>query len=365
MQVVSAHTTLTVPVERGRSTITLKAGKRYVMHDVEVASGQQAGAFRQVKPLPSRPRRFDPTVICTGRMVVPFIGGMGDAVSMLPVLGSLRQQNPDVQIHVTATSGPAEVFALSDHVQRIVRYPMKLDEWSRYDSYLTMEVVHETAQAPGRALPEVFAGALGIELTDASFALNLPEGVDAAAASSSSVPLAGVVVGEGQSLRSYPQSMLRELIAQLVQQGVCCVLLGDAEADLSIPGSGPMITDMRSRTPTVLGLAVWLRAVDVVVAHDSFVMHLAGALGRPTVALFAPTASAHAAPYADAVALASTQDCSPCHETTDRCPRGFDRCVAWDCSTIRPQAVADAVAQTLHRHGRGVPAVAEDASAAL
>ncbi|MCZ6810555.1 MAG: hypothetical protein O7D97_01005 [Planctomycetota bacterium] len=103
-----------------------------------------------------------------------------------------------------------------------------------------------------------------------------------------------------------------------------------------------------------------------VVAHDSFVMHLAGALGRPTVALFAPTASAHAAPYANAVALASTQDCSPCHETTDRCPRGFDRCVAWDCSTVEPQAVADAVAQRLDHQGRGgVPAVAEDASAAL
>ncbi len=159
--------------------------------------------------------------------------------------------------------------------------------------------------------------------------------------------------------------MLRELIAELVQQGVCCVLLGDAGADLSIPASGPMITDMRSRTQTVLELAVWLRAVDVVVAHDSFVMHLAGALGRPTVALFAPTASAHVAPYANAVALASTQDCSPCHETTDRCPRGFDRCVARDCSTVRPQAVADAVAQRLHRHGHGVPAVAEDASAAL
>ncbi|MCZ6492896.1 MAG: hypothetical protein O6933_02340 [Planctomycetota bacterium] len=103
-----------------------------------------------------------------------------------------------------------------------------------------------------------------------------------------------------------------------------------------------------------------------VVAHDSFVMHLAGALGRPTVALFAPTASAHAAPNANVVALASTQDCSPCHETTDRCPRGYDRCVAWDCSTVEPQAVADAVAQRLDHQGRGgVPAVAEDASAAL
>ena len=179
------------------------------------------------------------------------------------------------------------------------------------------------------------------------------------------VAIAGVVAGEGQTLRSYPQSMLRELIAQLVQRGVCCVLLGDAEADLSIPASGPMITDMRSRMPTVLEFAVWLRAVDVVVAHDSFVMYLAGALERPTVALFAQTGSAYAAPYANAVALASTQDCSPCHETTDRCPRGFDRCMAWQCSTVRPQAVVDAVAQTLDHRGRGVPAVAEDASAAL
>ena len=364
MQTVSVPTTITVAVENGRNAITMNPGRLYVMHDVEVASGKQAGAFDRIETLPPRPRRFDPATALSGRMIVPFIGGLGDAVSLLPVLAGIRQDHPRLRIDVATTPGPAEVLSLTLAVERVVGYPLSLDEWQGYDHYLTLEVVYETAQTPGRALPEVFADALGVRLNGYDFALKLPRAVEAAS-QPSSVPLVGLAVGEGLSMRSYPQSMLRELIGLLVKRGLGCVLFGHTDPNWNIPVCPPIITDMRSRTPTVLELAVWLRAVDVVVCHDSFVMHLAGALGRPAVALFAPTSASHASPYASAARLRSTAECSPCHQAGASCPRGFDRCVAWDSDSLKPSAVADVVCERLSQQGRQLPATGGDIAIAL
>ena len=364
MHAVTARNTITVPVERGRSTITLDAGQAYVMHDVEVAGGREADAFEQVAALPAAPRRFDPTRPLTGRMIVPFIGGLGDAVSLLPVLSAIRQRHPRLRLEVTTTPAPAEVFDLSRTVEHIATYPMPLSDWGRYDHYLTLEAVHETRQSPGRALPDVFAAAVGVELGVRKFDLVLPRAAEAAA-EPSSVPLVAVAVGEGQTMRSYPQQMLRDLIAMLVRHGLGCVLLGHADPAWNVPVRPPVITDMRSRTPTVLELAVWLRAVDVVVCHDSFVLHLAGALGRPAVALFAPTSSGHASPYSSAVTLSSALECSPCHETGSQCPRGHDRCVAWDSDALGPQAVVNTVLDRLLQQGRIAPPAGPNIAAAL
>ncbi|MHC4220719.1 MAG: glycosyltransferase family 9 protein [Planctomycetota bacterium] len=364
MHAVTARSTITVPVENGRSAITLEAGRPYVMHDVEVASGKQADAFDQVAALPPLPRPFDPAGPLTGRMIVPFIGGLGDAVSLLPVLSAIRRRHPRLRVEVATTHGPAEVFDLSRTVSHITPYPMSLTDWSGYDHYLTLEAVHETRQSPGRALPDVFAAALGVELGVREFDLVLPRAAEAAA-EPSSVPLVAVAVGEGQTLRSYPQPMLRSLIGLLVRHGLGCVLLGHADPAWSVPVRPPIITDMRSRTPTVLELAVWLRAVDVVVCHDSFVMHLAGALGRPAVALFGPTSSSHAAPYRSALSLSSKARCAPCHETMSRCPDGHDRCVAWDSDGIGPEAVVNSVLDRLQQLGRLAPPAGPNIAAAL
>jgi ADP-heptose:LPS heptosyltransferase len=346
MQVVSVLETRSVAVERGRGVIELRAGERLVMHDVEVAGGQSAGVLELVGRPPGRPARFDPAAGLQGRLIVPFIGGLGEAVSLLPVLGSLRRQFPGLVVDVAATAGPAELFGLSRWVGQVVPYPLALEAWERYDHYLTLEVVHETGQAPGRSLSETFTAALRIELNERSHGLELPRAVHAAAAPSP-IPLVGIGVGLEERLRSYPSHLLREVVVRLVEVELGCVLLGHADGSLNVPLCPPIVTDMRSKTPTILELAVWLKAVDVVVAPDGFLMHLAGALGCPTVALFAPTSPALASPYETAAPLASTQACAPCHAGAGRCPRGLERCVAWDAETVAPGAVVDAVRRKL------------------
>ena len=99
---------------------------------------------------------------------------MGDAISLLPVLNSLRYQHAGLRIEVATTAGPAEVFNLATCVNKVVGYPLAVADWENYDHYLCLELVHETGQTPGRPLPEVFAKALGVELTHKSIELKLP-----------------------------------------------------------------------------------------------------------------------------------------------------------------------------------------------
>ncbi len=355
MQVVAVRKSITVPVEKGHNTITLRAGVRYVMHDTEVDSGSAAGVWKRVEALPEAPARFNPRHACTGRLLAPFIGGLGEAISMLPVLASIRRQHPQLTIDVTTTPGPAELFAMSGQLQSVRTYPLRLEAWRRYEHYLTMEGVPETGQPPGRALPEVFAAGLGIELTDRTFQLKLPEAADEVDADDSATPIAGLAVGEGESLRAYPAPLLRELVSLLVEHGIGCVLLGRPDPAWVLPESPPMITDLRGKTKTLLDLAVWLRAMTVVVAHDSMILHLAAALGRPTVALFGPTSRDHASLYTHATSLASAAPCAPCHQAGQRCPKGYDRCIAWDDNAVRPQTVADAVLERVSQHRAAAP----------
>ncbi|MEE8156009.1 MAG: glycosyltransferase family 9 protein [Phycisphaerales bacterium] len=355
MQVVAVRKSITVPVEKGYNTITLHAGVRYVMHDTEVDSGSAAGVWKRVDALPEVPEQFNSRQACTGRLLVPFIGGLGEAISMLPVLASIRRQHPKLAIDVTTTPGPAELFALSGQLQSVRTYPLRLEAWRRYEHYLTMEGVYETSSQPGRPMPEVFAAALSIELTDPTFQLKLPEAAEEVDADDSATPVVGLAVGEGESLRAYPAPLLRELVSLLVERGIGCVLLGRLDPAWVLPESPPMITDLRGKTNTLLELAVWLRAMTVVVAHDSMIMHLAAALGRPTVALFGPTSRDRASLYTRTTSLASAAPCAPCHEAGQRCPKGYERCIAWDDDAVRPQTVADAVLERVANRGAESP----------
>jgi ADP-heptose:LPS heptosyltransferase len=342
MQVVIPKSSMRVHVERGLRTIELRAGEVCVMHDVEVASGLRADAFAATQPLPPVPVRWNDRPRDAARMLVPFIGGMGDAVSMLPVIAALHDGCPGLSIHIAATPGPAELFALCPLVASVIPYPPTLDTWQRFDRYLTMEAVCATMQTPGRSLPETFAAAAGIPLTDLRFDLAVP--VVDAGQPGDRPPLVAIAVGDGdpaESIRACPASMLRQLVSLLCERGMACVLLGHHDPRWVIPEAPPLVTDLRSRTPRVLELAVWLRAADVVVSHDSFVLHLAGALGRPTIGLFAPTSAAIASPYSTVHAVASAAACSPCHAAAGGCPMGHERCIAWP--SVDVTAVADAV----------------------
>ncbi|MEM7230218.1 MAG: glycosyltransferase family 9 protein [Planctomycetota bacterium] len=344
MKAVQTRATVTVAVEHGRRAIELRESETYVLHDQEVASGQRAQMFAQVQDLPSEPIPYAALTAAPGRIIVPFIGGLGDAISILPVLNAIQHQAPEAEITIATTPGPAEVFTLWRTPHALMDYPVTLDTWSSFDTAVSFDAVHQCA--PGDSLPHTFASAVGVTLNHVDFDLAIPDGLDVADLMPPS-PKVGVVVGDGVNVRPYPRAHLEALVARLNQLGIFVLLLGNADPRWSFRIDPGRTLDLRGETPNVLTLAACVRELDAVIAHDSFIMHLAGALGIPTVGLFAPTSDSHAADYRQTTALRSALACAPCHQTGTTCPQGHDRCVAWDDDAVSPEAVVEASVRLL------------------
>ena len=101
----------------------------------------------------------------------------------------------------------------------------------------------------------------------------------------------------------------------------------------------PMVkTMMIPEAIDVIGLA------KAVVTHDSGLMHVAAATGRPLVALFGPSSPAHTPPLSEmAVTLTHPVPCHPCFER--ECPLKHQACL----SELSVDEVFDALSQQIQR----------------
>jgi ADP-heptose:LPS heptosyltransferase len=361
MRVIKPKHMLEAPVEHGRAAIQLHGDVAYVMHDVEASSGLQAGVLDVDDALPAPPVCISSDHLDEGmRLVMPFIGGLGDALSSLPVLAELKRRRPGRTVHVTTTPGPSELFAMSDIVDELLPYPLTLDEWRGFDCFYSLEAVHRTGQEAGRPLPHIFADAVGLELADLRFDLRIPGADRPQGSGTNHPPIIGVAVPDQASPRAYPAELLHAILDGLRARGFASVLLGNQSSAWAVDEDPPMVTDLRSRTPRLLELATWLLNMDVVIAHDSFIMHLAGALGRSTIVMSGPTSTAHGAVYPGVRAASSKAECAPCHAAVGSCPLGHPACIAWDREHFDADRVLAAV-DVLVRELNGID-IAQSAS---
>jgi heptosyltransferase-2 len=124
----------------------------------------------------------------------------------------------------------------------------------------------------------------------------------------------------------------RELAQQLADAGRIVVVGGrdDASLALEIRTAVPNAVDATGVLP-LLGSAELIGRCAVIVTNDSSPLHLASAMGTPTVAIFGPTVPDFGfgplAPSSVAVGH-ETLSCRPCHRHGPRrCPLGHFRCM--------------------------------------
>jgi len=345
MKIVTPGSTITVAVERGRHAVQLQEGVAYVMHDVEANSARQAGLVAVVQPLDIEATRIlhQHGEQRSGTLLVPFIGGLGDALCILPLVETIRRCHPQLDVVISTTPGPAAVFTLADPPVRTMPYPITLEAWDAFDALMTFETVE--TELPGRPLTETFARGVGWTLDDFAATIRIPDELSVADVMPPS-PRIGVTVPDNASVRSVPAETVQGVVQRLNDANMCVMLLGDQDPSYDIVFDANKTLDLRGQTPSVMTLAACVAELDAVVAHDSFIMHLAGALSIPAVALFAPTSAAHASPYAKHLPIASSAECAPCHTTGATCPLGHERCVAWSDDILSPASIV----ATLCRH---------------
>jgi heptosyltransferase-2 len=132
------------------------------------------------------------------------------------------------------------------------------------------------------------------------------------------VALAPGAVGPSKRWTSFP-----ELAQKLTAEGFAVWVLGSpAEAPLAAEiaaAAGPGALDLTSNDLRNAILA--LKLAGACVSNDSGLVHVAAAMGTPTVGIFGPTSPWHWAPLNPLAAIIETLTdlpCRPCHKPTCR-----------------------------------------------
>jgi ADP-heptose:LPS heptosyltransferase len=162
-------------------------------------------------------------------------------------------------------------------------------------------------------------------------------------------PLAGLHIGSSERWRTKRWDVERwaALCDHLAQRGYQVILTGtarDREAGERVRASTKARPVMALGTLRLMELACLIRRCQVYVTTDSAPLHLAAAMGTPTVALFGPTDPARHAPRASRLAVIKKDvPCSPCYST-------WCRTITHACmKRISVEEVANAV-EGLTRH---------------
>jgi heptosyltransferase-2 len=130
--------------------------------------------------------------------------------------------------------------------------------------------------------------------------------------------------------KRWPAEYYAGLARALTAQGSAVWVTGSAaEADIAAEICAADPANVRDLTGRDLRNAILaLVAADLVISNDSGLLHVAAAIGTPSVGIFGPTSPWHWAPLnplAGTIETTSVLPCRPCHKP--RCQLGHHRCM--------------------------------------
>ncbi|HZI89354.1 MAG TPA: lipopolysaccharide heptosyltransferase II [Candidatus Polarisedimenticolia bacterium] len=244
-------------------------------------------------------------------------------------LGALKRHRPGTALLLTDSLSSALLVTLAGVPER-VGYAAELR-----DALLTKRVAR---RAPARSRPRVeeyvalaeAAGLQGLESLPRLEALDTEcARADSLLRSQGFAEESYVAIAPGASYgpakRWAPERFAALGKALFLREGTRTVLVGaleDREVATAVADElGAMALDLTGLTdlPTLVGI---LDRARLTVSNDSGVMHVAAALGRPTVAVFGSTSPVWSSARAPWVrALYAAYPCSPCFRRT--CPIGY------------------------------------------
>lgn len=132
----------------------------------------------------------------------------------------------------------------------------------------------------------------------------------------------------GGPAKRWPVPAYGALARRLQARGTPVVLFGgpnDTDLNAAVSAMAPATIDIGGKTSLSEAIDL-MAAAQVAVANDSGLMHVAAAVGVPTVGIFGSTSPDNTPPMSDAAAVVTHRlACSPCHART--CPLEHTRCL--------------------------------------
>ena len=280
----------------------------------------------------------EPLNIC----VIRTLGGIGDVLMSTPLLRALKHQFPNSEL-TYATDFKYMGGALKDllqhnpHIDKLIPYQIALGQDYDFITDITTVAVGVENNNPRDCSNRIdlFAEHAGVDLRETGY---LPvyiitnEEVQWAKDKLAQYPLRtsncrriGIQVRSSTSSRSLPIEKVRELAIMLAQHSYIQVFLFDSshgngpEENWNIAGLVPF------KDYGIRQVAALVNEMDLMICPDSGLLHIAGALGKKIVSLWAGTNyKARINYYPNAIAIASEHlQCYPCFYAAAACSKKY------------------------------------------
>ena len=225
------------------------------------------------------------------RMILARPGGWGDLLFLTPAARELCRRGYRVEISCLAPYRP--LFEGLSFVSRILPYPIPCDEIGGADVVPLERVLETDPGVKVKHAVDCVADRIGVRLSDHAMSYALRPEETAAAWRRFPRPKAkrlAVQVKASARCRSYPLPLLVQVLTLLHARGWHAFLLG-FPGEVLAPDK-PGLTNCAKRGLSFRESVAVMSTCDALLAPDSALMHVAGALGLPCAALFGPMPAA-------------------------------------------------------------------------
>jgi len=319
-------------------------GVRYLMTNYHVGRCVPRSGYSEAAPYESA-RPYEGQPLGTRSLLIHWLAGLGDTLTFAPALLSLQANNPDARIDLLTIPVLYEILSAAGFRGNMIAYPAEVDAVERYDCFLPLE-------EDGKDPDYLRLGSIDFRAKQ----LRQPRGlgpasfqIDDATRERMRLPTSplirvGVQVRGLSPIRTYPSDLLAEVLRGLVRHGYEVHLLGGPD-DCAAPAAPPLLFNDCGKTANFAETVALIEQMEGMICPDSYLMHLAGALAIPTVAIFS-TIPPHlrVSAYPSVSALAPDTACAPCLVIEDhKCPLGHPECVALRSPTVSPQVILETV----------------------
>jgi ADP-heptose:LPS heptosyltransferase len=215
-------------------------------------------------------------------------GVYGDLLLMTPTIRALQDKYPDAVITVATFSRYQSI--LIGVVNSVIDYPVRPDDLKAYDAVYFMErIIEGNPLSKETPAVDLFSEKIGLILTNKKLEYTILdrelEWANARYPRTEKKRI-GIHVAASTACRSYPQSNLVKLIIDAAQHGYEVYLIG-APGQMN-GGNQHGITNLMLEGLDIRQSIAAMNTCDVIVAPDSVMLHVAGALGKKAIGLFGP-----------------------------------------------------------------------------
>lgn len=296
---------------------------------------------------------LDPETDYNGKKILVMrAGGIGDILFSTPGIKAFKQKFPEAQVFFSAMgSSPLMLYGNPD-ITGFLPYPCPLAQVP--DHVVAFEHILEySAEGQSVHAVDLFAGCFGLTLAPDQKAMVLNLNDDEIDAAQKFLPPVGkgkfrfgIQVESNLPVRTYPH--MARVAASLQKAGHQVVAFG-------VPGqpqlNGCINTHGQSPPLNIRQSSTLVSQCDCVIAPDSSIAHIAGALGIPCIALYGSFLASLRTQYAPrTLAIQAEGMCAPCfhHGRMSNFPPGCPSAKEGECKvlgsisveTVRDQALS-------------------------